>query len=407
VARSLYRKPVRNCSPFNSSCCRKASPAAVSKYRKGNRHLDRLHPIDVEQLMAQMQLNDRPPLAEEDDGQADGRPKLLPEPEQDSRHQEGQPEAFQLKKILEFETVRGLFWSSQDEPPPLRAYPERYYVVTQLDGEVYHLAAEALQEATMVGVAFEGQLLGRNGKLSTVTVATRKAAFVFDAVAIGDRALIASLAELFEGEEVMKVMHDCRQPADMLRHCYGVELTNVYDTLAAHLHHTVWSVYAGYMCAYAVPVNALVRCYFGVKSDFLFYVRYRESRLREDTAVWLKRPMAPHLEYGAVVNAAYLLDLQKATRECMTAPFVRATRALLASARDADDMEAEVQAKQPHVVPKNVLACLPDLRPNRERAERHGQVEEKARRVHQVICQGDTNLIFSRDTMHQNRPKSD
>jgi hypothetical protein len=155
-------------------------------------------------------------------------------------------------------------------------------------------------------------------------------------VTIGDHRLMrdGGLKELFESPGVMKVIHDSRQAADMLLHRFGVKLANVYDTLAAHLVFTTWSVYAGYMCAYAPSVNNLIRCYFGVKGRWLFFPHVRQSHQKEDTALWLQRPLPPHLEFGAVTNALFLLDLQRATRECMNRPFILATEALLSNVRD-------------------------------------------------------------------------
>ncbi len=48
-----------------------------------------------------------------------------------------------------------------------------------------------------------------------------------------------------------------------------------------------------------------------------------------------------------------------------------------------------------------MLACLPDLKPNVERALKWGFPE--GRRLHQCVGQQDPNIIFSRDCMHQNK----
>ncbi len=93
-------------------------------------------------------------------------------------------------------------------------------------------------------------------------------------------------------------------------------------------------MYAGHLPKYAYSLPNLVRGYFGVTGAHLFFPHYRQHSLREDTAVWLERPLPSHLEIGAVRNAAYLLDLQRATRTCMTSPFIKATECLLNVVRD-------------------------------------------------------------------------
>ncbi len=199
-------------------------------------------------------------------------------------------------------------------------------------------------------------------------------------------------------------------------------------------HALFRSLYAGFFPKYAWSVNNLARAYFGVTGTHLFFPHYRYHNLREDMRIWLERPLPESLEIGAVRNAAYLLDLQRATRECMVSPFIRATECLMRCVRDVswrsqeerehlrdiatvslpysqdDDMGAAIQARESHLLPQAMVNCLPDLHPNRERASRLGYVEppsdregKKGRRVHNSVSQNDPNVIFSRDCMHQNK----
>ena len=98
-----------------------------------------------------------------------------------------------------------------------------------------------VSECTMVGVSLHGQALGRDGTLSIVALSTRKSVFLVDCVALKAEAVMQrGLARLLADGGVMKVVHDSRQAADILWHKYDVDLSNVYDTLAAHIVFTAW-----------------------------------------------------------------------------------------------------------------------------------------------------------------------
>ena len=56
------------------------------------------------------------------------------------------------------------------------------------------------------------------------------------------------------------------------------------------------------------------------------------------------------------------------------------------------------------VLPNEYINQLPNFRPNEKLARGHVGITE-GRFVHQAVGQVDPNVIFSRDVMHQNRPK--
>ncbi len=145
----------------------------------------------------------------------------------------------------EFVEVRSVFWKDSETPPALECYPERLYVVDRVGGEAYQEAMRHLGDQGVVGLSLEGQVVGRAGELSLVCVTTRdRRAFLFDAVRAGADEILdedpVGLRALLESPGVTKVMHDCRQASDMLANRFGVRLTNVYDTLAAHSLFVTW-----------------------------------------------------------------------------------------------------------------------------------------------------------------------
>ena len=128
---------------------------------------------------------------------------------------------------------------------------------------------------------------------------------------------------------------------------------------------------------------------------------HRLSNLKQDTSIWLDRPLKPELDIGAARSVAYLLDLQWATRTVMNSPFYAAVDNLLSDVRDADAMDAALKLHSEETLPATVVEVLPDLRPDKYRAEKFGPVE--GRFVHQCVGQMDPNVIFSRDCLHQNK----
>ena len=62
----------------------------------------------------------------------------------------------------------------------------------------------------------------------------------------------------------MKVVHDFRASADLLYHQYGLELINVFDTMAAHIMVTNWVVET--KVTRAKRLYCLVMDYLGVVS---------------------------------------------------------------------------------------------------------------------------------------------
>ena len=78
--------------------------------------------------------------------------------------------------------------------------------------------------------------IGRAAELSLLLFSTKTDVFLFDMVKLGSDSLNNSpLRDLLEDGGVMKVVHDSWAVSDLLKHQYDIVLSNVYDTLAAHL----------------------------------------------------------------------------------------------------------------------------------------------------------------------------
>ena len=363
--------------------------------RGDNHHLSKLYPIDMEDVLAQGQLLPTIKLAEIKS--LPGKPLGIPIPEQTTIHQDGQ--VYRGKVNNEFVKVREVYWRDPETPPPLGLCPTKLYFVDEFPGRKYDLSMEILGAQRIVGVALEGRELGRHGQLSLISFSTSDAVLMFDVVKLGPELIDQDLRHVLQSSDVMKVFHDVRQASDALFRLYDIKMANVYDTLVSHALFMTTALYAGYLPTNAHSVTNLARAYLGISGTCLFHPHYRADRIREDSNIWIERPLSNTLLVGAARNVMYLLDLQRATRQCMNSHFVRGVECFLRSTRDADDHDAAYANLS--AFPRDFVNCLPNWRPMEHKAAKWGVVERDKRRVHNSVGQMDPNIVFSRDVMHQ------
>jgi ribonuclease D len=79
----------------------------------------------------------------------------------------------------------------------------------------------------VIGVSFEGVLMGRSGELCWLNISDGENTFLFDVKAIG---LHECLVNVLLDKDITKVVHDVRLPADCLLNKHKIALTNVVDT---------------------------------------------------------------------------------------------------------------------------------------------------------------------------------
>ncbi len=375
--------------------------------RSDNPHIRGLHPLQIPEIIGeQMQIAPVPEM--QCLNLRDFTPKLIPIPEQETPHMTG--EKFKDRSQTVYRIVREQVWEDKDTPPALKYCPKEFYFIDSVEAaapgckSAFAFAIETLYEQPVIGVSLQGQSLGRRGQLSLILFSTAEYVFMLDIIAIGDVILKtgSGLRDLLEDGGVMKVMHDCRFASDLLKHHYGLELANVYDTLAAHTMFSTWAVYAGYMPTYASPLSDLARAYLGIKPQFMHFPHYRIYKLDADTAIWLERPLPKQLEINAIYDVIYLLDLQALTREAMNKPFLDLTKLFLSEVRDANELEHATRMCAHQQLPVRSKMVLPKWAPDAARAGRLGVLE--APFVHQSMTQIDPMLIFSRDVVHQKKP---
>ena len=373
----------------------------AKKHNKGmNPHLEKLYPPQMEEILGQLQIAPPPVLHTLE--QQFLTPRLLPVPLQELAHMTG--EKYKDKNVEQFRVIRLYVWSDPQTPPSLQWCPQKLYLIDNpAHAEGFEFAFNELTNQTMIGMSIQCHKIGRAAELSLLLCSTKTDVFLFDMVKLGsDRVLNNSpLRDLLEDGGVMKVVHDSRAVSDLLKHQYDIVLSNVYDTLAAHLVFSCWSTYHGHLPRYTFPLNELVRGYLGIKAQFCYFPHKRAYAQDQDTIIWTKRPLAAHMEMNAVYDVMYLLELQRLTREAMNRPFLQMTELLMKDLRDADELENAMKVGNLHKLPENSLKILPNWNPHPEKTNKLGLLEPPF--VHQTLCQIDPMVNFSRDVIHQKK----
>jgi len=250
-------------------------------------------------------------------------------------------------------------WKNQTEPPVLHT-PSRLYVIEEI-GDLFEEALERCRKKPRIGVNLEGELLGRVGVLCYLVISTVQDVFMFDILKMGKNAFDYGLRSILQDENIMKVFHDVRMPSDILFNQYDVTLENVFDTLSADVvFRNSWSVNKEVIQRYTRTLPQMAKDYLGVADSHLFFPKYRNSKLKEDTSIWRQRPLPKHLILGVARKTIYLLPLQPICRDAVELPFRRGVSVLLSCVRDADepDAAAMVHDNQSSVLPPQIRNVL-------------------------------------------------
>ena len=262
-------------------------------------HLSRLFPLSMEELVAQKQIVPPPTMQVLDELPL--RPRRLPVPSQEVSHMTGK--AFVDKEIVQYKVIRDFTWINRNTPPHLLFCPTHLTYIDKgaISDAAFNSVKEELFSQSIVGFSMQGSHgLCRIGEASLVAVATKRNLYLFDVVSLGEDWCFSEtsgfLRALIEDPKIMKVVHDCRALSDILKNKYKVFLSNIYDTLAAHVVFSTWAIHSGYMPRFAMPLSDLVRGYLGITPEFIAFQHTRSYAKKKDTEKWMRRPLTPEHE---------------------------------------------------------------------------------------------------------------
>ncbi|GFR57404.1 exonuclease 3'-5' domain-containing protein 1 [Elysia marginata] len=218
-------------------------------------------------------------------------------------------------------------------------YEAQNYTLICRISEKFHESIKNIMEYRAVGVAFEGQKLGRDGTLSLVQIATDSELIIFDIIRLGEEAFKAGLQNIFESEDVMKVIHDCRWIADLLRYQHEVSLANVFDTQVANAF-AYRSLTGGKWPSIVESLPDCLKNRLNLPLQDVNIAQIMELNREENDILWLVRPLPSELLDTARKNTVYLLRLQRVLLGEMLMEFKAAVDIYLnCSSGTQEDME--------------------------------------------------------------------
>lgn len=166
----------------------------------------------------------------------------------------------------------------------------------------------AVNDQVVISFDCEGINLGAKGQLTLVEIGTtRGEAFIFDILTCPEMVSDGGLKTLLESENVIKIIHDCRNDSINLYNQFGILLRNVFDTQSAHAilqlqnHgkqvYKVKNVSLNTLCEmYGAPINPM--------KDQL------KNVYRRDQKYWARRPLSRDMLLYAAGDVLVLINEQ-------------------------------------------------------------------------------------------------
>ncbi|XP_067947533.1 uncharacterized protein [Watersipora subatra] len=97
------------------------------------------------------------------------------------------------------------------------------HILVETVGKV-ETAIKDLREHSLLSVDCEGVRLGREGELCLLQVATSSKIYLFDIVALKEKAFSTGLKDILESSTITKLLYDCREDCNALKYQYDVEV---------------------------------------------------------------------------------------------------------------------------------------------------------------------------------------
>ena len=142
----------------------------------------------------------------------------------------------------------------------------------------------------------------------------------------------------------MKVVHDFRATSDLLYHQYGLDLVNVFDTMAGHIVVTNWMVEK--KVTRAKKLYCLVLDYLGVVSRYLPGPCHLDTGTEEEQVMMAAR------------NCLYLPALSSIIEQAMELPVTQLCQEVMGAAITSTDQEIRQMRMAPQTAP-DTTKCLP------------------------------------------------
>lgn len=221
-------------------------------------------------------------------------------------------------------------------------------------------AIKAIEKEQSISVAFEGVNVGRHGSLSVLAVATSSKVYVFDVKKLKKELFNQGLKEIFESDDIEKVIHGCRLLSDCLHHQYQVGFNNVFDTMVADvIIYLDQKLETGgfHLPSYVRGLQNCLRSFLNFTYDHLKYTRSRRGSHEDEVCAWGQRPLSLRQIDALVKDVVYLGELARACLKQMLQKFLLGVEYFLDLDRGCSEEELQCLPPQ-HKLPMGFRDAL-------------------------------------------------
>ncbi|XP_075119886.1 piRNA biogenesis protein EXD1-like [Leptodactylus fuscus] len=191
-----------------------------------------------------------------------------------------------------------------------------------------------IQRQPVIGLAYAGSNVCRDGSLYSLQVATRSHVYLFDIAILGPDVFKQGLKAVLESESVGKVVHDCRRLSDCLFNQYGIVLNNVFDTQVADIF-LFYMTTGGFLPQCTNSLEDCLTKYLDMESSKISFLP-KTKEIIKDNLFWSLHPLPSFLQKALVLEASYILSLHMTMTNAMMADFTSIVAGYLRVYADSD-----------------------------------------------------------------------
>uniref|UniRef100_A0A8C9GVT8 3'-5' exonuclease domain-containing protein n=1 Tax=Piliocolobus tephrosceles TaxID=591936 RepID=A0A8C9GVT8_9PRIM len=161
------------------------------------------------------------------------------------------------------------------------------------------------KKINVIGLDIEGYKIGRYGIVSILQICLSDV-YIFDLYKCDNNYLIIKyIKNLLENEEIIKVLHDCREDCSILYNQYNIKLNNVFDCQVAYNLFLKKTKKEQYQISY----DDLLYKYLFLNNNNKIYFH---KCISIDPKIYLERPISKELMHYAIQDVLYLKPLMLA-----------------------------------------------------------------------------------------------
>ena len=368
---------------------------------RDNKHLRRLHALQMDKLLCGAPPPDEPELLTPYQDHQGQQFYQLPAVVQTASPRMNNVNNQEVHGGFTEKVIRDKLWPQVEDKKtfPTIVTPSRLYVIDNLD-DLYSHAIEVIIDCDKIGLSCEGKYLGRHGSLCWLAVSTDNDVFLFDILSLGQDSFKFGLRSVLQDNKIIKIVHDVRFIHDCLVKQFDIKMNNVFDTMIGDIVFLNQYAFGGFLPAFNRSLSMVLRDYLGIEDFHIFYPRYRRTHLAKDSTVWEARPASNSLLLGAARNCLYLQALFQIVRKGTLLPFHHSCQVLKNFIKTRDAPDAARAQLEMDDLPKDLYENLPDwVQDTKAKVGKFYPIFGNF--IAQNVSNPDPLCIFSKDSMHQ------